>query len=1239
MSLGLILGRAGAGKTTACIEQIGQAMAKGNAEEFVLLTPEQATFANEKRVLSTLGSAGGFHVKVLSFRRFMHFVLQETGGGLEPVLDTVGKSLVLRSLLEGQKLDLRAFQRVWDKRGFIGQLAEMMDELRTYRVSPEALLDCLRDNPEADKPPEDLALKLGDLQQVLAGYESFLAQGWLDLAGELSLLCQKLPGWPRLPHMSFWLDGFHGFTPAEFAVIHALLEAGRPVRITLTLPGGEEKRHYEEDELFYPTWETARSLQQICLKGGIAMEAPAYLGDPAEKRFAGSPDLAYLERMLAGLPAGAAEKPLPRPSSPAVLPKGDSEVGHAGAPAGCAIHLASCGDVRQEVERLAVEIREAAREGKLRYKDMAVLLRQPETYKSLMESILPAYDIPYFFDGPKPLRYHPLICLFRELTVFLRDRWNTGTLMAYVKTGFAGLTDHQGFALENYCLARGVQRMHWESRRPWRFTPSDEEGHSQADRYMERLRQKLWQPLERLRMELTGASTVEEAAAAVCSHLYSLKADEMCCRLAKEALERGEPETAQIHLRAWQELMKLFDQTVLFLALPEGSGEEDLPQLLASVWESGLEVAEMATLPPALDQVTICSMDRSRSPMAEKVWILGANEGVIPASMKQDNLLDAGERQWLASRQIHLAPDNRRRTFSEYYLIYIALTRASKSLNISCVRADIQGGSQAPSVLLEQLCRWFPGLTVDESELPVTRRLNHPRAGLQLLGLALQEAGAAGEEAGSLEEVGIQGRVDWAGRLEGAGAPGGGGNPADRITESLWRYVFRWFAGNRVFERDIQRLKAAYDLAPLGQPLPAALAEALFGRTIKTSVTRLEQYQACPFAHFLAYGLSLEPREEYAVEPPEIGNYFHDSLEALMGEVKSRGLALGALSRQEREELVEKVAAGQLEKKSHEIFLTSAWYRRLSNNLRRILQSSAGIMAYQENQGSFLSDAFEVAFGFDDMGGAPPISLDLGEGRQILLRGRIDRIDQATRYGEEAGERFLRVVDYKSGGMTLALHEIYYGLKLQLILYMEAALTAVPGAKPAGLFYFQIHDPILQAANVLEAGDEAWRMEKMLKTRAFRGYMLGDREVASLMDKDYEKSLFLPVSALKSGDFSRHAKVLSSREFALLGDYSRRVLNKAGQGIMEGDISLSPYRMGKKTACDFCPYPSVCRFDPVIRGHSFRYLPVLSDAVVRERLAAGAGGEIGFSAGARRGSILPHMHGGGGSTPQGGGGK
>jgi ATP-dependent helicase/DNAse subunit B len=870
------------------------------------------------------------------------------------------------------------------------------------------------------------------------------------------------------------------------------------------------------------------------------------------------------------------------------------------------------------------------------------------------------------------------------LTVFLRDRWNTGTLMAYVKTGFAGLTDHQGFALENYCLARGVQRMHWESRRPWRFTPSDEEGHSQADRYMERLRQKLWRPLERLRMELTGASTVEEAAAAVCRHLYSLKADEMCCRLAKEALERGEPEAAQIHLRAWQELMKLFDQTVLFLALPEGSGEEDLPQLLASVWESGLEVAEMATLPPALDQVTICSMDRSRSPMAEKVWILGANEGVIPASMKQDNLLDAGERQWLASRQIHLAPDNRRRTFSEYYLIYIALTRASKSLNISCARADIQGGSQAPSVLLEQLCRWFPGLTVDESELPVTRRLNHPRAGLQLLGLALQEAEAAGEEAEKPEgvgrqeavdapegagalggagkqavegwpgEAGMQGRADWAGRLEeagsleevgmlgrleGAGAPGGGGNPADRITESLWRYVFRWFAGNRAYDRDIQRLKAAYDLSPLGQPLPAALAEALFGRTIKTSVTRLEQYQACPFAHFLAYGLSLEPREEYAVEPPEIGNYFHDSLEALMGEVKSRGLALGALSRQEREELVEKVAAGQLDKKSHEIFLTSAWYRRLSNNLRRILQSSAGIMAYQENQGSFLSDAFEVAFGFDDMGGAPPISLDLGEGRQILLRGRIDRIDQATRYGEEAGERFLRVVDYKSGGMTLALHEIYYGLKLQLILYMEAALTAVPGAKPAGLFYFQIHDPILQAANVLEAGDEAWRMEKMLKTRAFRGYMLGDREVASLMDKDYEKSLFLPVSVLKSGDFSRHAKVLSGREFALLGDYSRRVLNKAGQGIMEGDISLSPYRMGKKTACDFCPYPSVCRFDPVIRGHSFRYLPVLSDAVVRERLAAGAGGETGFSAGARRGSILPDMHGGGGSTPQGGGGK
>lgn len=1165
MSLGLILGRAGSGKTETCIRQIGLGLVGGEREEFVLLTPEQASFANEKRILETLGNTAGFRVKVLSFRRLVHWVLQETGGGLLQPLDSPGKNLILRYILEKRKQDLRAFGLVWDKKGFIGQLAELMDELRTYQARPEAMIDCLREKTARRDIAGDLDSRLADIRMIFDEYEAFLARGWLDHAGELTLLCQKLPEWRRLARTSFWLDGFHGFTPAEFGVIRCILAAGCKVKATLNLPEGEEDKEYTEDELFYPTWETARDLRKICRENGYTMEATVYPGEPGERRFAASPGLAALEKALSG------QSRLRSESIPSGEGPDSTEV---------PVSLESCGDMRQEVERLAVEIIEAARDEKMRYQDMAVLLRSPKAYESLIQSIFPSYDIPFFFDGPKPLRRHPLIGLIRELTAIMKDKWNTGTLMSYTKTGFSGITDNQGFALENYCLAHGVKRMHWESPRPWRFTSTEDPQRETADRRMEGIRQKLWKPLDEFRRDLEKARSAEETVTAVYRHLKRLKAEQTCSRMANEAMTRGEPETAQIHQRAWQELMKLFDQTAVLLTRRGETGEEAGmgydSGLVASVWESALESMEMAALPPSLDQVVICSMDRSRSPLAKKVWVPGVNEGVLPANIKDEGLLSADDRRWFAERKIQLAPDSRRRIFSESYLIYIALTRASKSLSISCARADTQGISQAPSVLLDQIRDFFPGLTVREAEPAVSRRLVRPGVCLPYLGMALQN-GKTGRES-------LDGQNEF----------------TPEMWEGLWRYVYHWFSGRTEYVRDLERLRQAYDLAPLGRPLTAALAGKIFGGTIRTSITRLELFQACPFAHYLAYGLALEQRDEYEVQPPNIGNFFHDSLQALMEEVKSAGLRLGELDRGGLDKLVEIITERQLENKSHEIFLSTSWYRTLSSNLLRILQSSARSLAYQESRGSFLTHAMETDFGFDHQDSLPPVVIDIGERGKILLRGRIDRIDRAVH--PDTGENLLRIVDYKSGNNDLSLYEVYYGLKLQLILYMEAALEAYPQDRPAGLFYFRVHDPIITAANATEASNADLRMEKTIKAQALRGYLLSDRDVIKMMDSNYGESLFLPVSEKKTGDFGIRSKLIDDRCFRQLGEHGRKILASAGKRIMEGDISLTPYQTKLKTACDYCPYNSVCRFDPGIAGHSYRYLPALPDDVVKERL-------------------------------------
>ena len=1135
MPLKLILGRAGSGKTEACVREISARLNADPDKQYILLTPEQATFVTEKRLLAAFGGAGGFSVRTLSFRRFVHFVLQARGEGLLPVLDGAGKSLILCGILEERQSELKSYRRVWQRQGFLEQLLLLMDELRSYRIAPEELERCLA---AEDLTWSGFSHKLEDIRLIYTAYLAALGEGWLDLPGELALLREKLEDWPPLRTMEFWLDGFHGFTPAEYQVIETLLEKDCPVNITLNLPAGGELGSMAEEDVFYPPWETAGDLRRLCREKGLEALPPLYLEEPSRRRFAASPALAYLEKALSGKG---------QEGSPPALDDGE-EI--AGIPA---LALSCSANMTEEVERLAAEILAAARSG-IRYRSMAVLARDPKSYESLFQSIFPAYDIPYFFDAPKSLSYHPLAAFLLNLTPFLEDRWNTANLLAYLKTGLAGFTDNQADFLENYCLAYGIRRQHWESGRAWKFTPPDDPRKAKRDQEAEALRRRLFDPLIKLREELGEAGNLLDMLTALYRHLERLRVPAKLSRLAAKALDEGDPELGALHQRAWQEIMKLLDQTASFL----GDKPADA-RFLAGVLSAGLENLEIAAVPPALDQVTVSSMDRSRTPEMELVWILGVNEGILPARGGEDGLFLMEERKWLGRHGLTLAPDSERRLFSESYMIYIALTRSRRGLRLSASRADGEGKGLTLSPLMNKLCQVFPGLTIDESEMPLSKSLCRPLPALRKLGAALRRA---------------------------EGDSGGAG---------MWSWLYHWFAAREEFAPELAAVTRGWSLAPLGQRLPEDLAERLFGRVIKTSITRLELFQACPFAHFLAYGLKLEPRQEYEVRPPEIGNFFHDSLEALLKESQARQKELSSLSAPELDAWVDQVVERQLAQKSHEIFLTSAWYRTLSLRLGRILRSAAGAIAFQEGQGRFRPLAMEAAFGVDLPDSLAPIRLDLGAGREILLRGRIDRIDHF--YSPENKAEYLRIVDYKSGYRDMRLWEVYYGLKLQLVLYLEAALAAREGSRPAGMFYFQLKDPVVKAPNSLALNTEGEELARQaLKEQKLRGYLLRDKEIAAAMDRDFGKSLFLPVALSRSGEFSDRSNLCSSEEFRLLGDYSQQLLRQAGRRLMAGDIRLSPYKAGRReSACTYCEYRAVCRFDPLIDGHRYRNLRMDKD--------------------------------------------
>ena len=837
-------------------------------------------------------------------------------------MDTAGKSLILRGILEEHKDQLQSYRRVWEKQGFLEQLSSFMDELRSYRIAPRELELVLQ---AKDLLWQGFSQKLEDIRLIYAAYLEALEKGWLDLPGELALLCERLTGWPLLEKMEFWLDGFHGFTPAEYQVIETLLRAGRPVTLTLNLPPGLEHSRMGEEEVFYPPWETCQDLCRLCREKGWELEAPLYLEEPAARRFLKNPFLGALEKVLAEREETLS---LPPDQKSGALTKGTLTP----------LSFAWCANPAEEVERLAGEIIETARQG-VRFREMAVLLREPQTYESLFHSIFPNYGIPYFFDSPKGLSCHPLAALLLNLTPFLEDRWHTVHLLAYLKTGLTGLTDNQGDALENYCLAYGVQKGHWESARPWCFTPAEDPAKEAKDQAADCLRRRLFQPLAALRRELRQACCLKEMLTALYRLLEELRVPRQLERLSQQALAAGEPELCSQHQRAWQEVMKLLDQTAAFLGDKPAE-----PRLLTGVLRAGLENLEIAAVPPALDQVTVSSMDRSRTPEMRFVWILGVNEGILPARTREEGLLLTEERKWLNRHGLTLAPDSQRKLFSESYLIYIAMTRAKEGLRLSASRSDGDGKSLGASPLIFKLKQLLPELSVQEEKQPPAELLCRPRPALRRLAAALQRGEGDSEET------------------------------------RLWTWLYRWFSGQEAWKTELEAVTKGWSLAPLGQRLPGELAQELFGRIIKTSITRLERFQACPFAHFLAYGLRLEPRQEYEVRPPEIGNFFHDSLEALLKEGQRQNRELSSLSSQELDAWVDQIVERQLTAKRHEIFLTSAWYRTLSLRLSRILHSVARAVAYQEGPGSF--PALGDGGGFRRRGAGFPCSYPTGSGRR-----------------------------------------------------------------------------------------------------------------------------------------------------------------------------------------------------------------------------------------------------------------
>ncbi|HEY3316144.1 MAG TPA: helicase-exonuclease AddAB subunit AddB [Bacillota bacterium] len=1170
MALRFILGRAGTGKTWTCLGEIkAESRRSPEGPALIFIVPEQASFQMERALWAeggsgpgaSAGGAGSLRAQVLSFRRLAWRVLSETGGAARPHLDDLGKRLVLRAILQRRRDGLEVFGRPAAQAGFVDRLAGSLKELAAYRIGPEDLRSEAENLAARGLGQSTLAGKLRDLALIGEEWRAYLKDKYTDPDDYLTLLAERLETSTTVRGASVFIDGFAGFTSQEYGVIAALLRTAARVDIALCLDPAEVDRPPQEVDLFHATRETHRRLLTLAEASGTTIEPPLVLPaaggrgpspSPTPTRFAGSDVLTHLEREFT--------RPSPRPFS---------------APPGAAVSLVAAGNRRTEVDAAVREIIRLCRDEGYRFRDVAVLVRDIEPYHALVSTVFADYGIPHFVDSRRSAAHHPLVELVRSTLETAISYWAPEPLFRSLKTDLVPLDRGAVDELENYVLAHGLRGRLWSEDRPWTFrrvalgpdgaapSAAEVEELAQVNRARRAVRGLVGRFVEGIRASVTTPAPAGRLVRSLAHFLEELRVPARLAAWRDELVAAGLLEPARQHEQVWNGLVGLMER------IDSALGDQAMTLAeFAGVVETGLESLRLGLIPPSLDQVLVGAVDRSRQPELRAILVLGLNDGSFPAVVAEDTVFVDQDRDDLLRGGLELGPPARLRSFHEDYLGYVALTRARERLYLSYALADEEGRPLGPSPLVNRVRLIFPGLR------PTTVGLDPGDQPQKALGYLTDPGRAAGHLVRRLAAA------------RGTRPPG-----------PFWAQVYGVLADDEAYRRAAAPLLRSLNHGNAAGPLPPEVVRRLYGDPLRTSVTRLERFAACPFKHFLADGLRLKVREVHQVDAPDLGSLYHQALQLFVGRAMTDGIDLAAMSPEEASEAIRAVVREVAPGLRDRILLSSARYRYLGHLLERTLRRTSGVLLEHARRGRFLPAQIEVGFGPGEAW--PAFRVDLGDGSAVEVRGRIDRVDLA----ESGRRRFLRVIDYKSGRADLRAADVYYGLSLQLLVYLAVAGQNLGGAEePAGLMYLKVRDPLLKAPGPLP--DEVRKAELLKQLRA-GGMFLADPEAARLMDEKVAGgSPIVPLRLRKDGTVGKSRRAVDAARLGALIAFASRLIRSTGRSIVGGDVRVAPYRRGTERPCAYCEFRAACGFDVLLPGNAYRRLTMSDDDAWKQITAA-----------------------------------
>lgn len=1132
MSYRFCFGASGSGKSRLVhrdiIERARRSLEEGEDTIYLILVPEQYTMQTQKELVEENPDLGIMNIEVLSFGRLAHRLFEESGRGQAPVLDDLGKSLILRRIAGSMEKDLEILGGSIRRPGMIDEIKSVISEFKQYGISAEdirALEDYARQGGQ-----KALALRLSDIRALYGAFEEARQGKYATAEETMDLLAGAIPMSSLISKSVIVFDGFTGFTPVQNRVLSALMSCAREVTFCLTLagdggPGPDSmltgKNAGSEQHLFYLSRKTALSIAALARDRGVPREKDLILDHPEKGRFSHSPALAHLERNLF------------RPHRDRRVFEGD---------AGGAVRIFAASTPDREVIQILIAIRRMVRDQGYAYRDFAVVSGDLETYGDLMERYCRRYDVPVYIDAKQGILHNPLTEGIRAALSIPVRGYDYESVFRYLRSGLSSLTAQETDLLENYCLEKGVRsRKHWKD-------PFDAE--------TEPLRQRLILELSPL-FDLVpgegrkGPGTVAERTRALYLFLEGLQAaarmDLMAGAFAGQGDTAREAEFSQI----WRAVMDLLDQLHTLVGEEKISARDYLELV-----ETGLSEIRLGSVPKMVDRVLCGDIERTRLSEVRVLFFAGLNDGIIPRSASRGGILSDLDREFLLGAGRELAPTPRQQMYIQRLYLYMNMTKPKDGLVLSFARTSRDGQSLRPSYMVREIRRLFPAVSIEIPEnLPPARLLTGGRDSMELM-------------AGYLRDY-ASGSMDM--------------RPLDQDAfESL--YAFLLSRGGSLAS-DLLRLREAAFIHYHPESVSPETARLLYGERIRGSVSRLEITAQCMLRQFLAYGMRLKERRERRVEARDTGSILHESLQRFSLLLGEQGLAWEDFSEDQGRALAREALYRTVNTYGDRLVYTTNRSAASVRRMERILERTIQVLQYQIRKGSFRPAAVELPFGRDSRDG---LHYDLPHG-SLDLQGVIDRVDLAREEGRvfvkvldyKSG---LLDLDRDKVRRGFQLQLITYMEAMLKALGKESPDAEV---LPAAMLYYRMTDPVVPAKG--GEGLPGEDREAILKSLRPTGMVLGELETARLLDADFDRSSdVIPAGRTADGNFKEN-HTYTRDGYRELADRVRENLTGLAEEILKGNMSANPARIDRqRLACDYCPYARICVFDPTIPGCSYR---------------------------------------------------